>query len=83
MATKKTKTLDEVVEKLPVKRKAKIEKRAVELINIPVGEWPIIKQGSHLTVKTFEDGRTELVWDDAALLKDVTDAISTYHTPKD
>lgn len=38
-------------------------------------EWPKIVQGSHLTVKTFEDGRTELVWDDEALLRDVREAI--------
>ena len=37
--------------------------------------WPKIVQGSHLTVCTYEDGRTELVWDDAALLKEVKDAI--------
>jgi hypothetical protein len=37
--------------------------------------WPKINQGSHLTVKTFEDGRTELIWDDDALLRDVRDAI--------
>jgi hypothetical protein len=38
-------------------------------------EWPKIVQGSHLTVKTFEDGQTELVWDDEALLRDVQLAI--------
>ena len=38
-------------------------------------EWPKIVQGSHLTVKTFEDGQTELVWDDKALLRDVQLAI--------
>ena len=70
MATKKTKTLTEVVEKLPVKRKAKIEKRAAELID-PSG----VVKGSHLTVTTFSDGRTKLDWDDEALLKDVRDAI--------
>jgi hypothetical protein len=36
---------------------------------------PSMNKGSHLTVYTFPDGRTELVWDDAALLKDVKDAI--------
>ena len=70
MVTKKTKTLDEVIEKLPVKRKAKIEKRAAELID-PSG----VVKGSHLTVTTFSDGRTELLWDDEALLNDVRDAI--------
>lgn len=38
-------------------------------------EWPKITQGSHLTVKTFEDGKTELIWDDEALLRDVQLAI--------
>ena len=73
MATKKTKTLTEVVEKLPVKRKAKIEKRAAELITDfdPSG----VVRGSHLTVTTFSDGTTKLDWDDAALLRDVRDAI--------
>ena len=70
MATKKTKTLTEVVEKLPVKRKAKIEKRAAELID-PSG----VVKGSHLTVTTFSDGRTELLWDDEALLNEVKAAI--------
>lgn len=70
MATKKTKTLTEVIEKLPVKRKAKVEKRAAELID-PSG----VVRGSHLTVTTFSDGTTKLDWDDEALLKDVRDAI--------
>lgn len=34
-----------------------------------------VVKGSHLTVITYSDGRTELQWDDAALLKDVQDAI--------
>ena len=75
MATKKTKTLTEVVEKLPVKRKAKIEKRAAELID-PSG----VVRGSHLTVTTFSDGTTKLDWDDEALLKDVRDAILSYES---
>jgi hypothetical protein len=39
--------------------------------------WPKIKQGTHLTVKTFEDGKTELVWDDDALLADVREALAS------
>lgn len=34
-----------------------------------------VVKGSHLTVTTFSDGTTKLDWDDAALLKDVQDAI--------
>jgi hypothetical protein len=75
MATKKTKTLTEVVEKLPVKRKTKLEKRAAELID-PSG----VVKGSHLTVITFSDGRTELIWDDEALLKEVRAAILSYES---
>lgn len=44
--------------------------------NVTSGGWPKISQGSHLTVKTFEDGRTELIWDDEALLRDVQEAIA-------
>jgi hypothetical protein len=39
---------------------------------------PKVEKGSHLTVTTFPDGRTELKWDDAALLRDVREAIETY-----
>ena len=70
MATKKTKTLTDIIEKLPPKRKAKIEKRAAELID-PSG----VVKGSHLIVTTFSDGRTELLWDDEALLREVKAAI--------
>lgn len=38
--------------------------------------YPIIKKGSHLTVITHENGKTELVWDDEQLLKDVEEAIA-------
>ena len=43
--------------------------------NVASNGWPKINQGTHLTVKTFEDGSTELIWDDEALLKEVQDAI--------
>ena len=59
------------------KKKSKIIESAdiAEMINMPSGGWPMMNQGSHLTVKTFEDGRTELVWDDEALLNEVKAAI--------
>ena len=44
-------------------------------VNVPSGGWPKIVQGTHLTVKTFEDGNTELIWDDEALLSEVRNAI--------
>lgn len=46
--------------------------------NVPSNGWPKINQGSHLTVKTFEDGKTELIWDDEALARDVQNALTEY-----
>jgi len=43
-------------------------------VNVDASVWPKIVQGTHLTVKTFEDGSTELVWDDEQLLKEVREA---------
>lgn len=45
--------------------------------NVASTGWPKINQGTHLTVKTFEDGSTELVWDDEQLLKEVREAIAS------
>ena len=53
------------------------KKKTEELVNVDSGGWPKINQGSHLTVKTFEDGRTELVWDDEALMRDVQNALAS------
>ena len=52
-------------------------KKKSELNNQPSDGWPQISQGTHLTVKTFEDGSTELVWDDEQLLKEVREAIAS------
>ncbi len=46
--------------------------------NVDSGGWPKIQQGSHLTVKTYENGKTELIWDDDALLRDVQNALTEY-----
>lgn len=40
-------------------------------------QWPKVTKGSHLTVTEYEDGRTELVWDDEALARDVREAIES------
>lgn len=37
----------------------------------------VVVKGSHLTVTTYPDGRTELEWDDEALLRDVREAIAS------
>ena len=39
--------------------------------------WPKIVQGSHLTVKTFEDGKTELIWDWDTLVNEVRAACAS------
>lgn len=62
MATRKKKTT--VIESADI----------AEMTNVSSGGWPKINQGSHLTVKTFEDGRTELIWDYEALVRDVSAA---------
>jgi hypothetical protein len=36
-----------------------------------------IVKGSHLTVTKFPNGKIELVWDDEALLREVTEAIAS------
>ena len=54
-------------------------KKTEELsLNVLSNEWPKINQGSHLTVKIFEDGKTELIWDDEALLRDVQNALTEH-----
>ncbi len=40
--------------------------------------WPKIVKGKHLTVTTYENGKTELSWDDEALLQEVRTAIAVY-----
>jgi hypothetical protein len=37
-----------------------------------------VVKGSHLTVTTLPDGKTVLEWDDAALLRDVQEAIEAH-----
>ncbi len=65
MATRKKKT--DIIESADI----------AEMTNVPANGWPKISQGTHLTVKTFEDGRTELIWDDEQLLIEVKEAIES------
>ena len=62
---------------MATKKKSKIIESAdvAEMVNTDSGGWPRLVQGSHLTVKYFEDGRTELIWNDEALLDEVKSAI--------
>ncbi len=39
---------------------------------------PTVVVGSHLTVTTYPDGRTELEWDDEALAREVREATEAY-----
>lgn len=47
--------------------------------DINTSEVKVVK-GSHLTVTTYPDGRTELEWDDEALMRDVQEAIASVST---
>ena len=85
MATRKKKTEDKIIKevsKLVAEETLQAtdapKKKSKKSANVDSGGWPKINQGSHLTVKTFEDGRTELVWDDEALARDVREAIEAY-----
>jgi hypothetical protein len=41
---------------------------------------PKVVKGTHLTVTTHPDGRTELEWDDEALMRDVREALESVET---
>lgn len=41
---------------------------------------PVVVKGTHLTVTTYPDGRTELEWDDEALEREVREAIQSYES---
>jgi len=62
---------------MATKKKSKIIESAdiAEMVKEATGVWPITNQGKHLTVNTFENGHTELIWDDEALLNEVKSAI--------
>lgn len=60
------------------KKKSEVTESAdlAEMIT-SVGNWPKVVVGSHLTVTTYENGKTELVWDDEALARDVHNALTS------
>jgi YD repeat-containing protein len=56
--------------------------RNKKIVEENIKETTVVK-GSHLTVTTHPDGRTELEWDDEALLRDVRAATaSVVSTPE-
>jgi hypothetical protein len=42
-----------------------------------INSLPTVVKGSHLTVTTFPDGRTELLWDWDALVNEVREACAS------
>lgn len=47
-------------------------------VNPQITDAVTMVKGSHLTVITYPNGKTELVWDDDALLRDVQNALTEY-----
>ena len=52
-------------------------KKKTESVEV-VESWPKVVVGNHLTVTTYENGRTELAWDDEALAREVREATEAY-----
>ena len=55
-----------------------IESADLAEVTKPKKGWPKVVKGSHLTVTTYENGKTELEWDDEALTRDVQKALTDY-----
>lgn len=51
--------------------------RKKQIAELKAKDEPTVVIGSHLTVITQPDGRTELIWDDEALLQEVRTALAT------
>lgn len=51
--------------------------RKKQIAELKSQDEPRVVKGSHLTVITHPDGKTELLWDDEALLKEVREAIAS------
>ena len=79
MKTETSQTLRKINMATRKKKQTVIESAEVaEMMDVE----PTIVKGSHLTVKTFADGRTELIWDDAALERDVREAVASVSIEK-
>jgi len=55
-------------------------KKKTETIDATTEEVAQVVKGTHLTVTTFPNGKVQLVWDDEALLREVTEAIASVDT---
>ncbi len=73
MATRKPKAVKETTETEP--KKAPTKKPAVKAVETIV--YPRTVKGTHLTVIDHAPGKTELIWDDEALLQEVRAAIAS------
>lgn len=62
---------------MTVKKKTPAKKKDHGTLSGLPKDYPYVIIGTHLTVIEYEDGRTELVWDDEALLNDVRKAIAS------
>jgi len=56
-------------------------KKPKKSIASTVSAEPTVTVGSHLTVTTYPDGCTELLWDDDALMRDVRTALASAEIP--
>lgn len=63
-----------------VKKAVKLDQAIKEAREDEAVKNATVTKGSHLTVTTYPDGRTELEWDDEALVRDVRDAIASYES---
>jgi hypothetical protein len=52
--------------------------RKKQIAELKAKDEPTVVIGSHLTVITHSDGKTELIWDDEALLRDVQNALTDH-----
>jgi hypothetical protein len=52
--------------------------RKKQIAELKAKDEPTVVIGSHLTVITHSDGKTELIWDDEALLRDVQNALTEH-----
>jgi hypothetical protein len=92
MSTKKVAVKKET-KKVAVKKAVPAKKTATKAVTKTVAPakkpavkkvkqvWPVVTVGSHLTVTKYEDGKTELKWDDVALMRDVQAALASVAPP--
>ena len=73
--TKKTTVIESAEVAETIKPKTTRAKKVADKVIEKAMTEPKVVVGSHLTVTTHPDGRTELKWDDDALLRDVRAAL--------